>query len=121
MKFTQPRPRRVAESVVPMINVVFLLLIFFLMSAQIAPPDMGQVSPPEGPGENLPEAGDVLVVDASGRMTYGPLQGDAALAALEGGVILRADAALPAQDLARLLARLAAAGHGDLRLVTVTP
>ena len=36
MNLGQSTRRPARESVVPMINVVFLLLIFFLMSAQIA-------------------------------------------------------------------------------------
>jgi len=38
MEFARPRHRRPLEPIVPMINVVFLLLIFFLMSAQIRTP-----------------------------------------------------------------------------------
>lgn len=38
MQFDLPQRRSRPESVVPMINIVFLLLIFFLMTAQIAPP-----------------------------------------------------------------------------------
>lgn len=46
MDFAPPKRRPRAESIVPMINVVFLLLIFFLMTAQIAPPDPFEVAPP---------------------------------------------------------------------------
>ena len=42
MEFSTPRMRRAAEPALPMINVVFLLLIFFLMSAQIAAPLHGE-------------------------------------------------------------------------------
>ncbi|MEM1152412.1 MAG: biopolymer transporter ExbD, partial [Pseudomonadota bacterium] len=37
MRLRAPDRKRRAENYVPMINVVFLLLIFFLMTAQIAP------------------------------------------------------------------------------------
>ena len=40
------RPHTPRESVVPMINVVFLLLIFFLMTAQITAPTPVEVTPP---------------------------------------------------------------------------
>ena len=33
MDFSPPKPRRESEPALPMINVVFLLLVFFLMSA----------------------------------------------------------------------------------------
>ncbi|MEX5726649.1 biopolymer transport protein ExbD [Rhodovulum iodosum] len=117
------RPRRPRESVVPMINVVFLLLVFFLMTAQIAPPDPVEVSPPTAPGAALPEA-DTLYADAQGGLAYGTARGDAvfaALAARDTGapLILRADAGLEARALAGILRRLAEAGQTRVSLVTV--
>jgi periplasmic protein TonB len=47
MDFGSPPRRPRAESVVPMINVVFLLLVFFLMTATIAPPDPFASVPPD--------------------------------------------------------------------------
>ena len=48
MDFAPRRPARPArENIVPMINVVFLLLVFFVMTAQIAPPDPFDIAPPE--------------------------------------------------------------------------
>ncbi|WP_322867174.1 biopolymer transporter ExbD [Aquicoccus sp. G2-2] len=42
-----PRPvrRPRGEAILPMINVVFLLLIFFLMTAELAPPEPVAVAP----------------------------------------------------------------------------
>ncbi|WP_331000261.1 biopolymer transporter ExbD [Pseudosulfitobacter pseudonitzschiae] len=114
-------PRRPAENIVPMINVVFLLLIFFLMSAQIAPPDPIDVTVPDSTSEAAPLDPDALYVGADGMLAYGGATGDAALAALSGhqGVLpLRADAALPATKLAALLPKLAAAGVDGVELIT---
>lgn len=119
------RRRAPAEALVPMINVVFLLLIFFLMSATIAPPDPFDVTLP---GASAQDSADhsgpvVLHVSADGEMAYGDLRGDAAFAALMSAgdsrpdtVVLRADEGLDGAVFAGILARLAAAGVGDVDL-----
>ena len=120
------RRRAPAEALVPMINIVFLLLIFFLLSATIAPPDPFDVTLP---GASAQEGGDpsgprVLHVSADGELAHGDLRGDAAIAALmtmgdgqPGRVTLRADEGLDGTVFAGILARLAAAGVGDLDLM----
>jgi biopolymer transport protein ExbD len=128
MRFDTPRRTRDRDaSIVPMINVVFLLLIFFLMTAQIAPPDPLQVDPPEtGAQAEAPQARDTVYLDADGRLAYGPARGTrAVIAALKARedpaapVVVRADAGAPAADLARLLARLAVLDSAGVELVTV--
>ncbi|MCR8546510.1 biopolymer transporter ExbD [Salipiger sp. P9] len=114
------RPRRPRpEPVVPMINVVFLLLIFFLMTASLTPPAPFEISPPTAPGEEDAST-DTLYVSADGDIAFGEARGEQALAAAtaSGPVRLAADARLPASDLARILARLAALGAPEVRLVT---
>ena len=113
------RPR--SESVVPMINVVFLLLIFFLMTATIVPPRPLEATPPEAATAETAGRGETLHVGADGTLAYGDVRGEAALGAVPPGtgLLVRADAGLPAADLARILARLAEAGVTDIRLVAV--
>lgn len=124
MQFSAPRPqRRHRENIVPMINVVFLLLIFFLMTAQIAPPEPFTVTPPGSSSEVQAEGRDILFVAADGVLAYGSARGEAVFVALAarpdpGPLLVRADAGLPAADLAALLPRIAAAGVTDLSLVT---
>lgn len=114
---TANRPER--ESIVPMINVAFLMLIFFLMVAVIAPSDPLDVVVPSAPFDGTSEADAILSVDGSGQIAFGALRGDAALAAVVGQpVTLRADAALPGNTLARLLTQLAAQGTETIELVT---
>lgn len=124
MRFAPDRPRRTRrEGVVPMINVGFLLLVFFLLVAEIAPPDPFAVTPPGvATPEPLVSGEGVLHVAGDGRLAYGAARGESVFAALsagEGGLTVRADRNLPAADLAALLGRIAAAGRGDVRLVTV--
>ena len=111
------RPR--AESIVPMINVVFLLLIFFLMTSRLSQPDPFEVTPPEAALDRTPEAEATLYVDKSGRLSFDGVEGEAALARLATDAViqLRADAALEAAKAAALLADLAAAGFARVELV----
>jgi biopolymer transport protein ExbD len=101
-----------------MINVVFLLLIFFLMTAQITAPDPVDIQPPGATTTDghLPDDGISLWLDNQGRL----LDADGTppdLAALGETVILRADATASAADLARVLQQLGQAGARDVTLV----
>ena len=114
-------PRRPRESVLPMINVSFLLLIFFLIMAQIEPAPPFPVTEPEAADQADPAAPERLLwVSAEGTLAHGGLTGEAALEALSGvapgPVLIRADAALEAAALARLLADLGARGITEITL-----
>ena len=120
-----PRPvrRPARESVVPMINVVFLLLIFFLMTAQIAPPEPFEVNPPESSAGAPADGQRILYVSADGTLALGELRGDAVFPALAGlgeneALMLRADKAVEASQIAALLPRLAAQGIRRVKLVS---
>ena len=66
---TDPR-RRKAEPTIALINIVFLMLIFFLVAAQIAPPldnNLNLVSTRDLEGREPPDA---LVITADGEMAY---------------------------------------------------
>ena len=112
--------RHRADADVPTINLVFLLLVFFLLSATLAPPDPLTVVPPEGEGE-ASVRGETLSVAADGTLAMGDARGGAVLAALAargtGPVVVRADAALSGEALAALLPRLRAAGATRIDLV----
>ncbi|WP_371037298.1 ExbD/TolR family protein [Rhodosalinus sp. FB01] len=122
MEFSRPPARTRPEAIVPMINVVFLLLIFFLMTAEIAPPAPFDVTPPQAGAETGAEAGAVLHVSAAGRVAFGGAEGAAAWEALAardagaGPLTVRADATLPAAEFAALLRRLAETGAAEIEL-----
>lgn len=122
MNFSAPKRRPRPESIVPMINVVFLLLIFFLMTAQIAPPDPFEVNPPKGDIETPGDGTLILFISAQNVVAFRSLTGDPAIEALieetgEGPLLLRADAELPAVELAKLLTRLRKAGIKHIELL----
>ncbi|WP_422050991.1 ExbD/TolR family protein [Shimia sp.] len=137
MNFEELRPKANAESIIPMINVVFLLLIFFLMSAEIAPPEPFQVAPPSATLDT-PASGElILFVDAEGIVGFEDVVGRntedlAALDAIVQSYLalcgapdcdvivrIRADQQAPAQAVARLLPKLAEAGVRKAEFVTV--
>jgi len=133
MQFDAPRPKRESENILPMINVVFLLLIFFLMSAQLAPPEPFAVELPVAAGEDAPDAELVIFVDASGEVGFRDALGkEAVLEVLAAELLLicgscdtpeftlklRADGALAATDLAVLLPEFSLPGVHDIALMT---
>jgi biopolymer transport protein ExbD len=111
------------RNIVPMINVVFLLLIFFLMAARLSAPAPVAVTLPRAAGRLAGAAPDVEIhIDAAGEAAFGDLRGPAAVAgaaALAGpdaSLTIRADAAAEAAALAALLPQLA--GFGRVALAT---
>jgi biopolymer transport protein ExbD len=119
LRFAAQRRRERRESIVPMINVVFLLLIFLLLTAEMDPAPPLEVTPPEAGAEAERSGEWVLHLAADGTLALGERRGEAALAAVPIGAVvqLRADASLPAAELAALLPKL---GHtAEVRLVTV--
>ncbi len=127
MDFSEPARRPRGESIVPMINVVFLLLIFFLMTSRLAAPEPFEVTPPEADLETEAQSEAIFHVDAAGRMHFDGSEGDAALARLAAvsaetqTLQLRADAKLEAKALAGLLKKLAEAGLSRAELVVGAP
>lgn len=123
MRLDEP-PKRVApESIVPMINVVFLLLIFFLMSATLAPPDALDATPPASSAETTPAPSNTLVLDPSGALAFKDVLGEPAIiaAVAEAGdapLWIRADGAASATQLLEVLQSATSAGASDVRLLT---
>lgn len=65
-----PKPKRHREPTITLINVVFLMLIFFLIAGTLAPPldpDLTLVEARDLEGREPPDA---LVVSADGQMMY---------------------------------------------------
>ena len=122
--FAAPVARRSkAEPVVPMINVVFLLLIFFLMSAQIAPSPPFGVEPAASASDTRTDAREAtLWISAEGALAYGDARDEAVWSALASArpdrLAIRADKDLAATTLARALKRVGALGIADVVLHT---
>lgn len=123
MDMAPPPKRPRAESIVPMINVVFLLLIFFLMTAQISPPEPFELEVPTTDSIDPAEARFTLYVSADGELAYEEARGEAvyaALAAIDGLEVLyiRSDQGVDASVIAGLLKRLPETGIPSVKLVS---
>lgn len=70
MDLSEPPRRQRGESIVPMINVVFLLLVFFLMTSQLTAPEPFEVRPPQAATQTQAEAEPVLFVSRDGRIVF---------------------------------------------------
>jgi biopolymer transport protein ExbD len=106
-----------------MINVVFLLLIFFLMTSSLATPEPFEVTPPRASSKTEPQVERIIYVDKTGKIAFEGIEGEAALTAIASVsetspvLQLRADADLEARVLAKLLKELTAAGLSRVELI----
>lgn len=124
MDIPRPARRPRGEAILPMINVVFLLLIFFLMTAELAPPEPVAITPPHAAQGTPGEADMRAFLGGDGAFYFGDDTGEQALAALraaleqgaEKRVELGADADAPAKRLAEVMARLTAIGAAQVDL-----
>ena len=120
------KPRRSqGEPTIPLINVVFLMLIFFLVAGQISPPlaaDLSLVRTAELEGRAPP---DTLIIRADGEMQYRgePVASAAAFASTlpedkRAAIRIVPDRDLAAQTLVSIAAELRGAGAKSVRIVT---
>lgn len=115
--------RQRKEAIVPMINVVFLLLIFFLMTAQITPPEPFEIEPPASEAENPAEQQPVLYISPEGELAFQDARGEEALALItdaltDENLLVRADQALKASEVAALLPKLSVLGVKRVQIVS---
>lgn len=123
------RARGEEEAIVPLINVVFLLLIFFMLVGTLAPPDRLPVDPPISATEEAADTeGLVIILDADGRLAVDddvlpldPLTDRVAERLADQpalSVRVKADAAAPSGALVDLLDRLQSLGLERVVLLT---
>ncbi|NCC41449.1 MAG: biopolymer transporter ExbD [Gammaproteobacteria bacterium] len=129
-----PRPPR-DDHLIPLINVIFLMLIFFMITGQIRSQEPVRVNPPVSEQEASRETSErVILLDAEGRMAVGDRlvsrerlherlvawQAEAAASGSSAGITLKADAALTASRLRETFALLETAGIEQVELITRT-
>ncbi len=119
------------ENVLPLINIVFLLLIFFMIAGTLSAAAPFEVDPPaaDSPAETAPP-GDGVAIASDGRIAFAGRPVDASQVAQrardwrssnEAGVPLavQADAGAPTERLLRVIDALRAAGIERIRLLAV--
>lgn len=127
------RARNDDDSVLPLINVVFLLLIFFMLAGHLAAGDPFVIEPPksQSEGQNTPQ--DMLIlVSSDGRFALdGVEMSEEALIetatqrlqlqehAEDMTLRLKTDGGTPANRIVGLMQRLRQAGFKSLKLLTV--
>ena len=131
MRFARSRRRNEDERILPLINVVFLLLIFFMLAGRFSASDPFEVEPPRSVSQGAATERDILVlVGADGRLA---LDGEIIEAAALGAAVadrlspdkemrlwLKADGSAEATRVVEVMELLRAAGAERLRLLTVT-
>lgn len=123
MRLARPKPPRERESTITLINIVFLMLIFFLIAGTLAPPLGGDVSLIETSEAEAADPPDALVALADGSVRFRgePTTPEAFMAAHadENDLVkLAADRDLPAAKLIDLVGALREAGARTVRVVT---
>lgn len=127
IRFPRPPVGKKQESTIALINVVFLMLIFFLVAGSLAPPSDPDVRFISTGRMDAAAPPDMLFVGSDGRSTWRgePVNPDRALAAWkeefgEGSsrpFRIAADRDLLATDLVELVSRLKARGIAEIVLV----
>ena len=136
MKFAcGERRRKHDDHLIPLINVVFLMLIFFMLIGRIAaPPDLFQIRPPVSQIQQRESDKDVtILVSRDGLLAVDdtPVTLETLIPALQlsldnarrkqggtAGIRVKADAALTAGQLMSILKRLRDSGNAKVRLLT---
>ncbi|EKE73496.1 ExbD/TolR family protein [Celeribacter baekdonensis] len=136
MNLSAPPRKRVTTGLLPMINVVFLLLIFFLIAGEMQRPEPFDITPPEIAEAQEAEGVFSLFLDPEGQLAYRDLitsfeTRQAILSAIDTErragcdgdlcdtvLLIHADKNTPAHFVAQLLPHLGALGFEQINLVT---
>lgn len=129
IEFDEEPPRRQFETLVPLINVVFLLLIFFLLAGSMKPSENVAVSLPEGTlNDREKDVPTTLIVEADGFVWLGDRVMDAKLSGAmvekhlkdtnTKRVAIKADADAPAEAVLQLMEGLREAGVEQVTIMT---
>jgi biopolymer transport protein ExbD len=119
-------------SLVPLINVVFLLLIFFLVAGTLTKFEIVPIDPPEADsGKILDEGHIVILLGKYQEIIIGdelvdkddiiPIVSKSLKNYPEKVITLKADASIPASALIEVMDLVKAAGGRNLSLVTQSP
>lgn len=121
------RPRQLDDALLPLINIVFLLLVFFLSVGRLDGPEPQDRMPTGRPPDSTAAAPRLLVLREDGQLSLdGSLFSRQELplrAANWAGqaLDLRAPASAPATEVLAILGTLRQSGVQEIRLLTVRP
>lgn len=115
------RPGNGDDSLIPLINVVFLMLVFFMIAGKITATDLFKVQPPTAQVERAaPPEALVILIDADGRIAVDGVETPAdQLAARLEALVAPARAAEPATAPAATAAAPTSAAAAPSRKVAI--
>jgi len=119
----RPKPRAKAEPVISLINIVFLILIFFMVAGTLAQPGRG-IEFVQTTGLECCSDPDALAISIDGTLSYRGepvLEVEAYLSSLDSPnplVRLLPDQSLPATELLRIIAKFKSAGVERVVILT---
>lgn len=133
MRFSIPRRRTDEERILPLINVVFLLLVFFMLAGRLSASDPFEVDPAQSASNALAGESELLIlVGVEGQLALNGRQLDAAalrqsvadILTASGpdaapSVRLKADGRADATRIVEVMQLLHEAGVRRLNLLTV--
>lgn len=128
MRLVIPPETKPYENILPLINVVFLMLIFFLVAGTLKPFAELDVAPPKiAEGLTADNGRDVVMIDARGQIAFqGVLLTKNELSeklksfagnAAEARLRVLADRTLPGHELVEILTIATKAGLSDVSLI----
>ena len=116
-------PRRVAkESIIPMVNVIFILLIFFLMTSSFIIPDPFEIEKPYADSSNKITREERLYISKTGKIVIANSDNEDAWLYLEKKIpkklLLVTDGQFPAKDMLDISEKLKELGVIEINLLT---
>ncbi|HEX7025686.1 MAG TPA: biopolymer transporter ExbD [Gammaproteobacteria bacterium] len=130
MRIEETKPVAEFENILPLVNIVFLLLIFFMLAGAFSSPDLFKVEPPTATHADREKRRDlILLLDRRGRLALdGKVVTDETLRveiarhrAVRGGELtlkLKADSEVDSRRLIELMEILQQSGLEKIRLLT---
>ncbi|MEM0922421.1 MAG: biopolymer transporter ExbD [Pseudomonadota bacterium] len=126
-RLSKPRKRMDEEErILPLINIVFLLLIFFMVMGRLSAGDPFEILPPKSLSEGQPPAEEFLIsIGPEGQLALNGevMAADAVLAQIEDSdqdqVRIKSDGRAEARAVVALIERLRLAGIESIKLMTV--
>ena len=119
------RPKKEKDTLIPLINIVFLLLIFFMVAGQMKTPISNDVNLPETSLEPRSEQAETIELHISGDFSFHgqtlsleALQHQIAALPAEAIIAIRADHSTTAKTLDPLLELLRNNQRTNVRLIT---
>ena len=122
MRFALYPSRVKKESIIPMVNVIFLLLIFFLMTSSFIVPDPFDLNKPYADSSNKVSTEERMYISKTGKIFISDKVNENAWRYLEQNIpeelLLIIDSSFPAKDLLDISEKLKELGVIELNLLT---